>query len=95
MTTDHFPNDQGRKLTIYFGSTVSARSVRLSGTDRDKAYDDIRQEVINSTLALNCTHVLGYRETISVVLDVILFSAYGTAVKIRLPKDPQSSLNID
>jgi hypothetical protein len=78
---------------------VSARSVRLTGTDRDKAYDDIRQEIISSAIALKCNYVLGYRESISVVNStddnvnnaVILFSATGTAVKIRFPKEAQNN----
>ena len=65
------------RYIVRFGSAVSARSVRLlkqsssssekkSSADRDQWWGEIRQEIQKSAQALNCTHVLGYRELITV-----------------------------
>ena len=73
ITSDTFPNDTlGCTQFEYFGATVSARSVKYQvresskSFDRDKAWSELREEIIGSTFALHCTHVLGYRETVSV-----------------------------
>jgi hypothetical protein len=71
---------------MWFGSTVSARSVRLltiKTNDRDTWWSELRDEITKDTLLLNCTHILGYREHAIIYEDVIVLSITGTAVKIK------------
>ena len=72
--------------SIWFGSTVSARSVRLISqktTERDSWWAELRHEITKNALSLNCTHILGYREVVSLYEDVMVLNVFGTAVKIK------------
>ena len=69
------------------GSIVTARSVKLLNqkitlADRDSWWNDLREEIEQSALALDCSHVLGYTETTSFCTDIMIMSATGTAVKV-------------
>lgn len=70
---------------MWFGSTVSARSVRLISqktTERDSWWAELRHEITKNALSLSCTHILGYREVVSIYQDVMVLNVFGTAVKI-------------
>lgn len=77
---------------MWFGVTVSARSVRLLSiktTERDSWWSELREEIMKNALSLNCTHILGYREIASIYEDVIIMHVFGTAVKIKEKVLPQ------
>lgn len=81
MTSNTYPED----VNMWFGATVSARSVRLISlktTERDNWWAELRDEMINNARALNCTHILGYRENITIYEEVMVLNVFGTAVKI-------------
>jgi hypothetical protein len=70
---------------MWFGATVSARSVRLISvktTERDSWWGELRHEITKNALQLNCTHILGYREIVTIYEDVMVLNVMGTAVKI-------------
>jgi hypothetical protein len=77
--------------SFQFGSTVSARSVQLltnpqgNEIDRDLDYwwDDIREEICKSAAAIGCTHVMGYRESVSIFHEIMVMTAFGTAIKLK------------
>ena len=48
-------------------------------------WDEVRDEIQKSTLALGCTHVLGYREMICTQKEIHVMTAIGTAVKFSNP----------
>lgn len=71
---------------IWFGATVSARSVkivRVKTTERDSWWQELRKEIEKNVQAVNCTHVLGYRELLTVCDSVMILSASGTAIKVK------------
>ena len=70
---------------MWFGSTVSARSVRLISlkpAEREIWWAELREEITKNALSMNCTHILGYREIVSIYEDVIVLNVFGSAVKI-------------
>jgi len=72
-------------VNMWFGATVSARSVRLLSlktTERDNWWAELREEITKNARSLNCTHILGYREVVSIYEDVMILNVFGTAVKI-------------
>lgn len=74
---------------MWFGSTVSARSVRLISlktTERDSWWGELRHEITKNALQLNCTHIIGYREIVTIYEDVMVLNVMGTAVKISEKK---------
>jgi hypothetical protein len=74
---------------MWFGSTVSARSVRLISlktTERDTWWAELRHEITKNAISLNCTHILGYREIVNIYEDVMVLNIIGTAVKISEKK---------
>ena len=81
ITSNTFPFE----VDMWFGSTVSARSVRLISqktTERDTWWSELRHEITKNALSLNCTHIMGYREIVSIYEDVMVLNVFGTAVKI-------------
>ncbi len=77
---------------IKYVSTVTARSVQLlrskskeEGSERERNFwwDEVRDEVCKSALALGCTHVLGYREMVVIQQDIHVMTAIGTAIKYQ------------
>ena len=81
MTSYTVPED----VNMWFGATVSARSVRLLSlktTERDNWWAELREEITKNARSLNCTHILGYREVVSIYEDVMILNVFGTAVKI-------------
>lgn len=71
---------------MWFGATVSARSVRLLSlktTERDQWWAELREEVTKNALSINCTHIIGYREIVNIYDNVIVMTVFGTAVKIK------------
>ncbi len=71
---------------MWFGATVSARSVRLISlktTERDSFWSELREELTKNALSMNCTHIIGYREVVSIYEDVMILNVFGTAVKIK------------
>jgi hypothetical protein len=71
---------------MWFGATVSARSVRLISlktTERDSWWAELREEITKNALSLNCSHIIGYREIVTIYEDVMVLNAFGTAVKIK------------
>ena len=89
LTCDLYPQLE-ITYQIWFGSSVSARSVKLikdNLADRDTWWNEIREEIKKNALSVYCNYILGYRETISVYDDVMILSATGTAIKIR-PRPP-------
>ena len=71
---------------MWFGSTVSVRSIRLISlktTERDSWWAELREEITKNALSMNCTHIIGYREVVSIYKDVMILNAFGTAVKIK------------
>lgn len=43
----------------------------------------MRHEITKNALNICCTHILGYREEVSIYQDVMTLSVIGTAVKIK------------
>jgi hypothetical protein len=85
VTSNSFPED----VHMWFGVTVSARSVRLLSvktTERDNWWAELREEVTKNALSMNCTHIIGYREIAAIYDDIIVMNAFGTAVKIKEKK---------
>jgi len=85
ITSSSYPGD----AQVWFGSTVSARSVRLISmktTERDSWWSELRHEISKNTLALGCSHILGYRELVTIFQDVMILNIIGTAVKIKESK---------
>lgn len=83
VTSNELPNDEG--VSMWFGSSVSARSIRLISlktTERDNWWAELRQEITKNALSIGCTHIIGYRETVSIFSDVMILNVFGTAVKI-------------
>lgn len=65
ITSTTYPLDN----QIWFGSTVSARSVRLISqktTERDSWWAELRHEIAKNAMALGCTHIMGYREQVTI-----------------------------
>ena len=81
------PQQSDSNFVVRFGSTVSARSVRHLqsniSNERDQWWGEVRQEITKSAQALNCTHVLGYREQVTIYQYVCIFTATGTAVRVQ------------
>eukprot|EP00741_Cyanophora_paradoxa_P014632 tig00020816_g14112.t1 len=66
------------------GGMVTARAVKLlSSRDREETRDawwaEVREEVRGHARSLRCTHIVGYRELVTIEDDLIVLSAYGTA----------------
>jgi hypothetical protein len=81
ITSNSYPDE----VNVWFGSTVSARSVRLISlktNERDNWWAELREEITKNARSLSCTHILGYREVVSIYEDVIVLNVFGTAVKI-------------
>jgi hypothetical protein len=90
ITSNTYPQE----AAIFFGSIVSARSVRLISqktTERDSWWSELRYEITKNALSLNCTHILGYREIVSIYEDVMVLNVFGTAVKIKESKNKKES----
>lgn len=73
---------------MWFGASVSARSVKLihentADGERDNWWYELRKELENNALFLDCNHVLGYREQLHVFENLVILTVFGTAVKIR------------
>ena len=43
----------------------------------------MRKEIEKNAKAINCTHILGYREYVNVCDSVMILSAKGTAIKVK------------
>ena len=78
---------------VQFGASVSARSVKLlsentAEADRDKWWHELRNEIEQNALLIapqdHCV-VLGYREHLHVYDNLAILSAFGTAVKVKIP----------
>lgn len=85
MTCEYFPQS-AENHQIWFGATVSARSVKIVSpktTERDTWWQELRKEIEKNVQAVNCTHVLGYREYIRICESVLVLSACGTAIKVK------------
>lgn len=85
LACDYFP-EVAENYQIWFGATVSARSVKivkLKTTERDSWWQELRKEIEKNVQAVNCTHVLGYRELLTVCDSVMILSASGTAIKVK------------
>jgi hypothetical protein len=85
LTCDKYPQDS-EHVSIIFGASVSARSVKLlvsNTTERDVWWEELRKEIEKNALSLDCTHILGYRESVEIFEDIMILSASGTAVKIK------------
>ena len=68
LTCDHFPQ-LNENFQIWFGASVSARSIKLinaSTTERDTWWEELRKEIEKNALSVDCTHIIGYRETLQV-----------------------------
>jgi hypothetical protein len=59
------------------------RLISLKTTERDNWWSELRNEITKNATCLNCTHILGYKEVVSVYQDVMVLTAYGTGVKIK------------
>lgn len=86
LTMESFPSS----IHFQIGGLVSAYAVkwlgRLRANDEDEETRDgwwleLREEVKGNAAALACSHVVGYKESCSIVGDVCLLSCIGTAVK--------------
>ena len=56
-------------------------------------WGELRQEINKSAKQLNCTHVLGYREVISIYHSICIFTAFGTAVRATPTNQKKYSIN--
>jgi hypothetical protein len=85
LACDYFPQ-VSENFQIWFGGTVSARSIKIVNektTERDIWWQELRKEIEKNVKAINCTHILGYMEVVSVSDSVMILSAYGTALKVN------------
>lgn len=87
MTCDIFPWLM-EEFQIFFGASVSARSVKLidqslNTTERDTWWHELRKEIELNALCLGCTHILGYRETMHIFEDIMVMNVYGSALKLK------------
>ena len=62
----------------------------MKTTERDNWWTELRKEIEKNANYLDCNHILGYREIVSIYEDVMVLNIIGTAVKIsdkkiRLP----------
>lgn len=70
------------------GCVVSARSVKLIISMKKTAFtkqidtwwNELREEIKSHAKTLECTHVIGYEETVEIQKDLLILSAVGTAV---------------
>lgn len=89
MSADRYPMANMGQMQI--GSVVSARAIQIMSkiklsdefSERDNWWTNVREEISKSTQALGCSHVLGYRERVTIHGDIILLSAFGTAVRFK------------
>lgn len=85
LPSDYFPMTN-ENYQIWFGASVSARSVKLideKTAERDIWWERLRKEIVKNAISVNCTHILGYRETIHVYDSIMIMSVFGTAIKVR------------
>jgi hypothetical protein len=54
----------------------------------DYWWEDVRKEIQKTALSMDCTHVLGYREKVTIHGDVMIMSAFGTAVRYTKMRRP-------
>lgn len=59
------------------------RLISLKTTERDSWWAELREEITKNALSINCSHILGYREVVSIYQDVMVLNVFGTAVKIK------------
>jgi hypothetical protein len=52
-------------------------------TERDTWWEELRKEIEKNALSVNCTHIVGYRETLQVYDDIMIMSVSGTAIKVK------------
>jgi hypothetical protein len=75
----------------HIGCVVSARSVKLispmkkqaMAKQRDSWWIELREEIKSHARALDCTHVIGYKETMEVQKDMCILSAVGTSAIVK------------
>ena len=85
LTCDFYPL-MDYSYRIWFGASVSARSVKIindKSPERDVWWNELREEIKKNALSLECNFVLGYRETMNVHEDTMILNVTGTAVKVR------------
>ena len=56
-------------------------------------WGELRQEIYKSAKQLNCSHVLGYRENVTIYGQMCIFTASGTAVRATPATQKKYSLN--
>ena len=87
-------------LSIQYCSIVTARSVQVlrsklknEGSERERLdwWYEVRDQISQTTYELNCTHVIGYREIVSIQKDIHVLTAIGTAVRYIPPPQTLSS----
>ncbi len=95
MTCDDWPQLK-ENFEILFGASVSARSVKIINektTERDTWWQELRKEMEKNALFLDCTHIMGYLEINYFYENLMIMSAYGTAIKLRNRKSSQNHVN--
>lgn len=56
-------------------------------------WGELRSEINKSAKQLNCTHVLGYRESVTIHNSMCIFTAFGTAVRATVASQKKYSMN--
>jgi len=92
LTCDIFPW-LTENFQVFFGASVSARSVKLidkdlKTTDRDTWWQELRKEIEQNALCIGCTHILGYREMMHIYEDIMIMNVYGSALKVKARTQP-------
>jgi len=85
LTCEFYPHDS-ESASIFFGASVSARSVKLivaNIKERDVWWEELRKEIEKNAFSLNCTHILGYKESVEIFDDIMILSVSGTAIKVK------------
>jgi uncharacterized protein YbjQ (UPF0145 family) len=101
LTLVEFPPN----VQVILGGLVAARAIKLldekeaakEGNNaqlRDEWWAELRSEIKSHARALHCSCIIGYREHVTIIEDVCVLTAYGTAARCgwlrRVP-----SINLD
>lgn len=85
-----------RKLqTNFYYDQAQAKQARLTSkiaSEWNQWWNELRSEISKSAKQLNCTHVLGYREVVSIYQYMCIFTAYGTAVRATPARQKKYSM---
>ena len=72
---------------------LKVKIINEKTTERDTWWQELRKEKEKNALFLDCTHIMGYLEINYFYENLMIMSAYGTAIKLRNRKSSQNHVN--